>query len=141
MLQGLNKQHLPCARYHGESVHGLRGFLVPHQAAPRKPISETRRTRSSQDPSQRLIPKRYFASHEHELKPTRMNEPQANHDTEAVATALPARQRPPFHPAKSRRLCNAQFALPAAPRRQTCLTMPRWILRGNALWLTIGSLG
>ena len=49
-----------------------------------------------------------------------MNEHQSNHDIEAVAAALPDRQRPPFHPAKSRRLCNAQLALPAAPPRQFC---------------------
>ena len=64
-----------------------------------------------------VIPKRYFAPHQHELQTTRMNE-----EHKAVVAALPVRQIPPFHPAKSRRPCNAQFALPAAPRRQSCLT-------------------
>src|SRR5262249_35220318 len=67
-------------------------------------------------------------------KTTRMNEQQSNPDTEAVAAALPARQRPPFHPAQSRRLCNAQFALSAAPRRQTCLNSPRQ--NGQWIWTT-----
>jgi len=49
-----------------------------------------------------------------------MNEQQPNRIDEAVAAALPDRHRPPFRPAQSRRLCNAQFALPAAPRRQLC---------------------
>src|SRR5216117_1311060 len=53
-----------------------------------------------------------------------MNEQQPNRIDEAVAAALPDRHRPPFRPAQSRRLCNAQFALPAAPRRQTCLNSP-----------------
>ncbi|MCI0535361.1 MAG: hypothetical protein L0Z50_09035 [Verrucomicrobiales bacterium] len=49
-----------------------------------------------------------------------------NEQHKAVVAALPVRQLPPFHPAKSRRPCNAQFALPAALRRQLCRTRQRF---------------
>jgi hypothetical protein len=38
----------------------------------------------------------------------------------ADAAALSARTLLPIRPAQSRRLCNAQFALPTVPRRLTC---------------------
>jgi len=65
-----------------------------------------------------LIPKRYFQPRDPELNTTRMNEQPSKQAIEAVAAALPARQLSPFRPAKSRRPCNAQIALPAVPRRQ-----------------------
>jgi len=68
------------------------------------------------------MPKRYFPPHHHEIKGTRMNEQQLHRNMKADVSALPARQLSPFHPAKSRRPCNAQIALPAVPRRQLCRT-------------------
>lgn len=49
-----------------------------------------------------------------------MNELKSNSNTTNVAAALPVGNPPPFHPAQTRRPCNAQFALPAAPRRRSC---------------------
>jgi hypothetical protein len=49
-----------------------------------------------------------------------MNEQQLNRNEEADIAALPVRQLLPIRPAQSRRLCNAQIALPAAPRRHFC---------------------
>lgn len=49
-----------------------------------------------------------------------MNEQQTNRNNEADVAALSVRQLLPFRPAQSRRLCNAQLALPTVPRRQLC---------------------
>src|SRR5262245_5260392 len=66
----------------------------------------------------------------------RMNEQPLNQNNETDVAALPARPLPPFRPAQSRRLCNAQLALPAAPRRQRCRSSQS--LRG-ALLAGVGS--